>query len=111
MSREIDRKIATDILGYEVQESPRGTLYIHHESKTWPLPDYERDIAAVESACDAWCIGDRGARWFTVVRSSDGPPYGKYTAELIYDGISSHYHHGPTMAAALYAALTRAINA
>lgn len=105
MSREIDRKISTELLGDEVQESPRGVLYIHHETDTWPLPDYATDLLAIESACDAWCMqGER--RWFEVWRRSTKRR--DYVAMLAAPG-ERYNADGPTMAAALYNALTKAI--
>lgn len=109
MNRDIDRRIATELLGYEVQVSPLGNLYIHHESKTCPLPDYSTDLTAVESACDAWCAQGRDERGFTVGRLTHQPTFTKYQAELTDDPYIAHFGHGRTMAAALYAALAKAM--
>jgi hypothetical protein len=105
VSREIDRKIATELLGFEVQESPRGVLYIHHETDTWPLPDYSSDLVAIESACDAWCMQD-DSRSFGVARIGRNDYYASLSGLWLY-----FYANGPTMAAALYNALVKAMGA
>ena len=96
--------IATQICGYEVEESPGGKHYIREDGKTRPLPDFPNDPGETLTALEAYMLVRPLARAEIDVFERN------FTLNLTHQHCSGAYGRAPRLtqviAWALWAALT-----